>query len=130
MEDALSGRESQLDKVVENESREFEQLMFLEKIQFIVDNCVHEDLRILLLHLSHLEGALDIYPRARAYILNKLVSRIGESDRNTVAEIEHLLRAWCSSLGSLSVLEQCYAKEMLNIADDIIRPPIDKDFQM
>ena len=31
MEDAMSGRESQVDRVVENESREFEQLMFLEK---------------------------------------------------------------------------------------------------
>ena len=114
---------------MDNESEEFEPNMFLEKTQ-LLGNVTQEYLRILLLHLSHLDGALDVCPRASTYILNKLVSRSSESDRDTDAEIERLLQAWCSSPGSLSVLEQCYAKEMLNIADDIIRPQINTDFQL
>ena len=105
---------------MDSELDEYEELSFSSKVQFLVNHVTLCDLRTFLTRLSLMGPALNVYSKARFYILNKLIGRVLEADATILSNVLEKLETWIEDLGELPDLEACYGREMLNLAYDII----------
>ena len=96
------------------------QLTFRSKVQSLVDDVTTCDLIHFTTRLSHVGSALNIFSEARLYILNKPINRVLEADAMTLSMVMEKLETWIDDLGQLPDLESCYAREILNLAYDVI----------
>lgn len=105
---------------MDSELDEYEELSFSSKVQFLVNHVTSCDLMTFLTRLSLMGPALNVYSKARFYILNRLIGRVLEADATILSNVLEKLETWIEDLGELPDLEACYGREMLNLAYDII----------
>ena len=98
----------------------FEDYTQVEKVQFLVDNAETYDFDSLIRCLRDLGDCLNLFPDARTYLLNRLLSRVNNLDESILSNVYGVLREWIADLGPLPSLDKCYASAILSIAEDAI----------
>ena len=98
----------------------FDNLSHTAKVQFLVDNAETYDFDSLIRCLRDLGDCLNLFPDARTYLLNRLLSRVNNLDESILSNVYGVLREWIADLGPLPSLDKCYAGAILSIAEDAI----------